>query len=79
MWRLLTEIQTGTLEQTYLSPLPPWLTIAVGRIAAALVETTLVVTALYLATSAIVDLDITWHPQSSPRSPSPWSAEPATP
>jgi len=25
-WRLLTEIQTGTLEQTYLSPLPPRVT-----------------------------------------------------
>jgi ABC-2 type transport system permease protein len=65
-WRLLTEIQTGTLEQTYLSPLPPWLTIAAGRIAAALVETALVVTALYLATSAIVDLTITWNPQVLP-------------
>lgn len=61
-WRLLGEIQTGTLEQTYLSPLPPWLNIAVGRITAAIAETAFVVGALYLATSLIVDLQLSWHP-----------------
>lgn len=62
-WRLLGEIQTGTLEQTYLSPLPAWLNIAAGRIAAAIAETVVVVGALYLATSLLVDLQLTWHPQ----------------
>lgn len=61
-WRLLGEIQTGTLEQTYLSPLPAWLNIAVGRIAAAIAETAFVVGAIYLATSLLVDLQLTWHP-----------------
>lgn len=60
-WRLLAEIQTGTLEQTYLSPLPAWLNIAVGRVAAAIVETTFVVGALYLIMSLLVDLQVTWR------------------
>ncbi len=42
-WRLLTEIQTGTLEQTYLSPVPPWVHIALGRPLASIVETAVVV------------------------------------
>lgn len=61
-WRLLGEIQTGTLEQTYLSPLPAWLNIAVGRIAAAVTETAVVVGAIYLVTSLVVDLELAWHP-----------------
>lgn len=61
-WRLLGEIQTGTLEQTYLSPLPAWLNIAVGRIAAAVTETAIIVGAIYLVTSLVVDLRLTWHP-----------------
>lgn len=60
-WRLLGEIQTGTLEQTYLSPLPAWLNIAVGRVAAAVAETTIVVAALYLVTGLVVDLQVTWR------------------
>jgi ABC-2 type transport system permease protein len=31
-WRLLGEIQSGTLEQVYLSPLPSWLVVAGGRV-----------------------------------------------
>jgi ABC-2 type transport system permease protein len=34
-WRLLAEIQTGTIEQVYLSPLPSWLVVATGRVVAA--------------------------------------------
>lgn len=60
-WRLLGEIQTGTLEQTYLSPLPAWLNIAVGRLTAAVAETALVVGALYLLTSLAADLQLSWR------------------
>ncbi|HET9835399.1 MAG TPA: hypothetical protein VFP88_03515, partial [Rhodanobacteraceae bacterium] len=38
-WRLHTEIQTGTIEQVYLSPLPSWLVVVTGRVVAATVET----------------------------------------
>ena len=31
-WRLLGEIQSGTIEQVYLSPLPSWLVVAGGRV-----------------------------------------------
>src|SRR5579859_6735556 len=41
-WRLLAEIQSGTFEQIYLSPLPSWLVAAAGRVVAALIETLLV-------------------------------------
>jgi ABC-2 type transport system permease protein len=58
--RLLAEIQTGTLEQVYLSPLRAWLTAAVGRLVAAMVETAFVVGALSLASALITDLQITW-------------------
>jgi ABC-type polysaccharide/polyol phosphate export permease len=60
-WRLLAEIQTGTLEQTYLSPLPSWLHVAAGRSAAASVETGIVVAAMYGISSLFVDLQITWR------------------
>jgi ABC-type uncharacterized transport system permease subunit len=61
-WRLLGEIQTGTLEQTYLSPLPPWLNIAIGRLAAALVETTVVVSVAAIAVGlASGGLQLTWR------------------
>lgn len=59
-WRLLGEIQAGTLEQTYLSPLPAWLNIAVGRVVAAVVETAFVVGALYLVMSLLVELQVIW-------------------
>jgi len=35
---MLTEIQTGTIEQTYLSSLPSWVHIIVGRAISAVVE-----------------------------------------
>jgi ABC-2 type transport system permease protein len=60
-WRLLGEIQSGTLEQVYLSPLPSWLVVAAGRVVAAVIETMFVVFMLYATTSLFVDLDIPWH------------------
>lgn len=62
-WRLLGEIQTGTLEQVYLSPLPSWLVATAGRVVAAVAETILVVGATYLATELVVGLDIRWRVQ----------------
>lgn len=59
-WRLLGEIQSGTLEQVYLSPLPSWLVVAGGRVAAALVEAMLVAAGLYGIVSAFVPLHYHW-------------------
>lgn len=59
-WRLLGEIQSGTFEQVYLSPLPSWLVAATGRVMAALVETLVVVSATYWIVSALVPLHYTW-------------------
>jgi len=61
-WRLLGEIQSGTLEQVYLSPLPSWLIVAGGRVAAALAEAMLVAAALYGIISAFVPLHYHWSP-----------------
>jgi ABC-2 type transport system permease protein len=63
-WRLLGEIQTGTLEQAYLGPLPAWLNIAVGRLTAALAETAVVVTAIYLFTSLFADVQLSWRAEA---------------
>ena len=63
-WRLLGEVQTGTLEQVHLSPLPSWLVAAAGRVVAAIVETLLVVAALYASVRLLVDLQLTWHPHA---------------
>jgi len=60
-WRLLGEIQTGTLEQVYLSPLPPWLTIGAGRLAASLVETLFVVAVAGVTVSLAAGLQIAWR------------------
>jgi len=60
-WRLLGEIQAGTLEQVYLSPLPSWLLAAAGRVVAALAETAAVVAALYAAVRLLVPLHIGWR------------------
>lgn len=60
-WRLLGEIQTGTLEQVYLSPLPSWVVAATGRVVAAVVETFLVVAAAYVTFALLVDLDLRWR------------------
>lgn len=59
-WRLLGEIQSGTLEQVYLSPLPPWLVVAGGRVTAALIEAFGVAAAIYGITSAFVPLHFYW-------------------
>lgn len=60
-WRLLTEIQTGTLEQTYLSPLPSWVHVVAGRVASAVAETAVVVAIVYGATSLVVRMDLEWR------------------
>ncbi len=60
-WRLLGEIQTGTLEQVYLSPLPPWLIAIAGRTAAAVLETAFVVAAVTAALWAVVGLEVKWN------------------
>ena len=59
-WRLLGEIQSGTLEQVYLSPLPSWLVTAAGRVVAALIETLIVVAMTYGIVSAFVPLHYHW-------------------
>jgi ABC-2 type transport system permease protein len=61
-WRQLGEIQAGTLEQVYLSPLPWWALAAVGRVLAAILETFLVIGTMYLVVVLTVGADIDWHP-----------------
>ena len=61
-WRLLGEIQAGTLEQVFLSPLPPWLVAAAGRVAAAFLETLFVAAATYGLVSAFVGIHLHWTP-----------------
>jgi ABC-2 type transport system permease protein len=59
-WRLLGEIQAGTIEQVYLSPLPPWLVVAAGRVVAAMLETLFVAAATYGIVSAFVTIHLHW-------------------
>jgi hypothetical protein len=59
-WRLLGEIQTGTIEQVYLSPLPSWLVVAAGRAVAAAAETLFVAAATYGLVSVFVPVHLTW-------------------
>jgi ABC-2 type transport system permease protein len=59
-WRLLGEIQSGTLEQVYLSPLPSWLVTAAGRVVAALLESLAVMAAAYGIVSVFVPLHYHW-------------------
>ncbi|NUR05222.1 MAG: ABC transporter permease [Streptomyces sp.] len=59
-WRLLGEIQAGTIEQVHLSPLPSWLVVAAGRVIAAFTETLLVASATYGIVSAFVTVRIHW-------------------
>jgi len=59
-WRILGEIQAGTLEQVYLSPLPPWLVAAAGRVVAAILETLFVAAATYGIVSAFVTIHLHW-------------------
>lgn len=60
-WRLLAEIQSGTLEQTYLSPLPSWVHVVGGRVVAAVAETAIVVAVTFGVTSLVVRLDLQWR------------------
>ncbi len=59
-WRLLGEIQAGTIEQVYLSPLPTWLVAAAGRVFAAFVETLFVGAATYGLVSFFVPIHLHW-------------------
>lgn len=59
-WRLLGEMQAGTLEQVYLSPLPSWLVIAAGRVTAALLETVVVAAGIFGIVRAFVPLHLGW-------------------
>lgn len=59
-WRLLGEIQAGTIEQVYLSPLPSWLVAAAGRVVAAFLETLVVAAGTYGIVSAFVPVRIDW-------------------
>ncbi|MBO0771686.1 MAG: ABC transporter permease [Actinobacteria bacterium] len=59
-WRLLAEIQAGTIEQVYLSPLPSWLVAAAGRLAAAIIETVILTAGTYGLVSAFVTLRFHW-------------------
>ncbi len=65
-WRLLGEIQSGTIEQVQLSPLPPWLVTAAGRVVAALVETVVVAAATYGIVSVFVPLHLAWRVAALP-------------
>ncbi len=60
-WRLLGEIQAGTIEQVYLSPLPSWLVAAAGRVVAAFLETLPVAAGTYGSVSAFVPIRIDWN------------------
>ncbi|MGH3645658.1 MAG: ABC transporter permease [Micromonosporaceae bacterium] len=61
---VLEEMYTGTLEQSLLSPLRPWVA-STGRLAAALVEgliTVVIVTGFYLAVFFLaLDVELTWR------------------
>ena len=63
-WRLLGEIQSGTLEQVYLSPLPAWLVAAAGRVLATVMETAFVIAVLTAVVYAVVPFHLFWRGQS---------------
>jgi ABC-2 type transport system permease protein len=65
-WRLLGEIQSGTIEQVHLSPLPSWLVVAAGRVLAALAETILVAAGTYGIVSIFVPLHVAWSLSALP-------------
>ncbi len=60
-WRLLGEIQTGTLEQVHLSPLPSWVIAIAGGVVAAVIETTVVIASVYLAVELVAGLNLHWR------------------
>src|SRR6266542_3499165 len=59
-WRLLGEIQAGTIEQVYLSPLPSWPVAAAGRLTAAILETLVLIGVTYGLVSAFVTPHLHW-------------------
>jgi len=56
-WGLLGEMQSGTLEQMYLSPLPSWL-LTVGLVVASIVEAAMTAIVLYLLINLVVPVTI---------------------
>lgn len=60
-WRLLAEIQTGTLEQVRLSPLPSWVIAIAGGVLASVIEVTFVLAGVYLAVELVAGLDLHWR------------------
>ncbi len=63
-WRLLGEIQVGSLEQVYLSPLPAWLVATAGRVLATVLETGFVVAIIYVVAFTIVPFHLVWRAQA---------------
>jgi ABC-type polysaccharide/polyol phosphate export permease len=59
-WGLLGEMQSGTLEQMYLSPLPSWL-LTIGLEVASVVEAALTAILLYLFVSLMVRVSMSWQ------------------
>ena len=59
-WGLLGEMQSGTLEQMYLSPLPSWL-LTIGLEVASVVEAALSALLLYFFVSLVVRVSIPWQ------------------
>jgi ABC-2 type transport system permease protein len=53
---LLEEMNTGTLEQIHLSPLPPWM-LSVGLLTAVMVESVLVATIVGVTFAFLLDID----------------------
>jgi ABC-2 type transport system permease protein len=60
-WRLIAEIQTGTLEQTYLSPLPSWVHVAAGRVTAATAEAAVILAVIYAVIAPLLGLRYIWR------------------
>jgi ABC-type polysaccharide/polyol phosphate export permease len=56
-WGLLGEIQSGTLEQVYLSPLPSWL-LTIGLTTASVAEGTVLATVLFVGVRLTVSVTI---------------------
>ena len=56
-WGLLGEMQSGTLEQMYLSPLPSWL-LTIGLEVASIVEAALTAIVLYLLINLVVPVTL---------------------
>ena len=63
-WRLLGEIQSGTLEQVYLSPLPGWLVAAAGRVLATVLETAFVIAVLVAIVLTVAPFHLFWRTEA---------------